>query len=73
MKKIIFLITLLGILILGGMVLGKNLSSIKGSKVSAVLKSFNGQKLYKAKLAIDGMWCSSCAVGAQYNLKAIDG
>jgi|GEM_PF-3927599 len=73
MKKVILLILVLGVAILGGIVLKGNVSGIKGSKVSAILGSSTGQRLYKAELAIDEMWCASCAVGAEYNLKAIDG
>lgn len=73
MKKIIILIAILGIATLGGAVLIKNISGPNSNKISTVLGSLGGKRLRKATLSIDGMWCASCAVGAEYNLKAIDG
>jgi copper chaperone CopZ len=73
MKKIIILIAVLGVVTLGGTVLSKNISGTNDNQVSAILGSLTGQNLRKAELVIDGMWCASCAVGAEYNLKAIEG
>lgn len=73
MKKIIILIAVLGVVTLGGAVLSKSISGTNGNQASAILGSLTGQNLRKAELAIEGMWCASCAVGAEYNLKAIEG
>ncbi len=74
MKKIIILITILGIVIWGGTLWSKNTATPNSNTTPAVLGSLKGkQQLHKATLLIDGMWCSSCAVGAEYNLKAIEG
>ncbi len=72
MRKIIFLIVVLSTAILGG-IMTKNRISGSNNGVSAVLGSLNGRQLYKAELSIEGMWCTSCAVGAEYNLKAVGG
>lgn len=73
MRKIIILIAVLGTAVLGGTVLSKNISGTSSNRISAVLGSLRGEKLRKANLTIDGMWCASCAVSAEYNLKAIEG
>jgi copper chaperone CopZ len=73
MKKIIILIATLGVVTLGGTVLSKSISGTNGNQASAILGSLTGQKLRRAELAIDGMWCASCATGVEYNLKAIEG
>lgn len=73
MKKIIVLILVLGIAALGGAILSQSISSSSGNRVAAVPSSLNGKQLHKAELSIDGMWCASCTVGAEYNLKAIEG
>ena len=73
MKKIITIIMVLGIVTVIGGALTKNITGDRGSKTSEILGSLTGQKLRKAELAIEGMWCASCATGAEYNLKAIEG
>lgn len=72
MKKIILIILILSAITFAGMMLERNVPS-GNSKAAVVLSSTNGQKLRKAELVIEGMWCASCAVGAEYSLKAIDG
>lgn len=72
MKKIVILVIVLGIAIVSGLLISKAMG-IKNDNVSRVLGNFSGSKPYKATLAIDGMWCASCAVGAQYSLKSIPG
>lgn len=73
MRKTIILILVLSIATLGGVVLSKNISGTNGNKVSAVLGSLKGKQVHKATLSIEGMWCASCAVGAEYSLKALEG
>lgn len=73
MRKIIILIAVLGIATVAGAILSKSISGTNSKKVSAVLGSLGGKQVYKATLSIDGMWCASCAVSAEYNLKAIEG
>lgn len=73
MKKIITIIVVLSFITFGGGVLVKDITRVRGEKVSDIFGSLTGQKLRKAELAIDGMWCASCATGAEYNLKAIEG
>lgn len=73
MKKITVLIIFLSLLTVGGFVLTQGTSQGVKVRVSAVLSSLISSKTHKATLAIDDMWCASCAVGAQYNLKAIPG
>ena len=73
MKKIITIVIVLGIITVIGGALTKNITGAGGSKTSEMLSSLTGQKLHKAELAIDGMWCASCATGAEYSLKAIEG
>lgn len=72
MKKIAILITVLGIAIVSSLIISEP-AGTKSNNLSKVLSSFSGNKLYKATLAIDGMWCASCAVSAQYSLKGISG
>lgn len=73
MRKITILIIFLSLLTIGGFVLTQGIYQGAKVRVPTVLSSIVGSKIYKATLAIDGMWCASCAVGAQYNLKAIPG
>lgn len=73
MRKITVLIIFLSLLIVGGLVLTQIVSQGTKTRIPAVLSSIIGSKVHKATFAIDGMWCASCAVGAQYNLKAIPG
>lgn len=72
MKKIVILAIVLGTAIASSLLISETMG-IKNDNVSRVLSSFSGNKLYKATLAIDGMWCASCAVSAQYSLKNIPG
>ena len=69
MKKLTIIIFVLMVLSLGGAALSKNISG----KVAGVSSFIVGNNLRKATLSIDGMYCASCAIGSQYNLKAIDG
>lgn len=55
------------------MFLQQSVSKTSGDSVAAVLSSINGQQFRKAELLIEGMWCASCAVGAEYSLKNISG
>lgn len=73
MRKTTVLIILLSVLAIGGLVLSQSFSQGTKAKVPTGLSSLIGSKTYKATLAIDGMWCASCAVAAQYNLKALPG
>lgn len=73
MRKIAVLIILLSVLTAGGLFLTQDVSQRTRTRAPAVWGSFIGSRVHKATLAIDGMWCASCAVGAQYNLKAIPG
>lgn len=73
MKKLLFIILILGVATFGGMAVSRNVSGARGNKMTTVLSTINGQQLRKAELAIEGMWCVSCATGAEYSLKAIDG
>lgn len=72
MKKIAILIIVLGTAIVSSLLISETIST-KNNNVSKVLSSFSGNRLYKSTLAIDGMWCASCAVSAQYSLKSIPG
>ena len=73
MKKIITIVMVLGIITVVGGALTKNITGARGNKTSEILDLLTGQKLHKAELVINGMWCASCATGAEYNLKAIEG
>lgn len=73
MKKIITIVVVLSVIALGGGVLAENITGARDGRVSTMLGSLTGQELRKAELAIDGMWCASCATGAEYNLKVIEG
>lgn len=73
MKKITVLIIFLSLLIVGGLVVTQGIFQETKARVPAVLSSIIGRKMHKAILAIDGMWCASCAVGVQYNLKVLPG
>ncbi len=73
MKKLIISIGILIIIIISGTILKKNLLIEKTGITKGAQTSIIGNNLYKATLSIDNMWCPSCAVGAEYNLKAIDG
>lgn len=73
MRKITVLIIFLSLLTVGSFVLTQGIYQGAKARVPAVLSSIIGSKMYKATLAIDGMWCASCAQAAQYNLKAIPG
>lgn len=73
MKKVTLIIALLGVVTLGGLVFKQNISDTRSGRISTISGSFAGEKLHKATLSIDGMWCASCAVGAQYSLKALEG
>lgn len=72
MKKIVILVIVLGTAIVSSLLISETVG-IKNDNVSRVLNSFSDSRPYKATLAIDGMWCASCAVSAQYNLKSITG
>ncbi|MBI2010241.1 MAG: heavy-metal-associated domain-containing protein [Candidatus Chisholmbacteria bacterium] len=73
MRKIITLLAVLGITTLGGVILSQSVSGTSNNRVAAVLGSLGGERLHKATLSIEGMWCATCAVAAEYNLKAIEG
>ncbi len=73
MRKITILIAILGATTFLGVVLTKTLSGTDSNRASSILGSLSGNKIHKATLSIDGMWCTSCAVAAGYNLKAIEG
>lgn len=72
MKKIVILVTILGTAIATSLLLSGAME-IRNNNVSTVARSSSGSGLHKATLAIDGMWCASCAVSAQYSLKGISG
>lgn len=73
MKKLIIVILVLSAVTFGGVVLSRSISGARGSKAITVLGLVNGQRLHKAELSIEGMWCASCATGAEYSLKEIEG
>ncbi|MBI2267883.1 MAG: cation transporter [Candidatus Blackburnbacteria bacterium] len=45
----------------------------QSKSVSSILSSFSNSRPHKTTLRIDGMWCTSCAVSAQYSLKSLPG
>jgi copper chaperone CopZ len=72
MKKIIYLISFLGAIVVIGVFLQQKWRTNSKKVISAESYSKN-KSLRKAVLSIEGMWCSSCAVGAQYSLKNLNG
>lgn len=73
MRKIVVSITILGVATLAGIVFSRKISGTISGQSLVVAIFPTGQKLHKATLSIDGMWCASCAVGAQYSLKSLEG
>lgn len=73
MSKLVMIIIILLIATVGGTLLNKSASGEKTDILSEVKQVVAGDNLHKTTLAIDGMWCASCAIGSEYNLKAIDG
>lgn len=73
MSKLFIIIIILLIAAVGGTVLNKSVSEMKIAVPSETKQVLANNSLYKATLTIDGMWCASCAVGSEYNVKAIDG
>ena len=73
MKTLIITIAVLSILTLSGIALTKNGLRDNYQPAAAALNLPPGRNLRRAELAIEGMWCASCATGAEYNLKAITG
>lgn len=71
MRKIAVLIIFLSLLTAGSLVLTQGIFQGTKVKVPVVLSSIIGSRMHKATLAIDGMWCASCAVSAQYSLKSL--
>lgn len=72
MKKMIIIILALILVTFGGVVLNKSIAKTNDSQPTSRFSLLTG-KYHQATLAIEGMWCASCATGAEYNLKAIEG
>lgn len=73
MRKIVVIVAVLAVVTLGGIFFNQRSSIIGGKRSPEIASLFTGENLHKATLSIKGMWCSSCAVGAQYSLKSIEG
>ena len=73
MKKNILILVVLGTIAILGSVLVKNVTNARASNALDLIKSISGKGLRKTELSIEGMWCTSCATGAEFNLKEIDG
>lgn len=76
MKKIIIPIILI-VIALGGFITFRAISvsqiESKSQNQKEIAQVLPISDLRHATLAIDGMWCSSCAVGAEYALKEKQG
>lgn len=73
MNKLLIVIIILLVAVVSGALLNKSISGQKRVALSEIKQVLADNNLHKATLTIDGMWCASCAVGSEYNLKAIDG
>lgn len=72
MKKLI-LISVTLILLVGALVAGRAFLGPDQSEAVPASTPESTQNLRSLTLKIDGMWCSSCAVGAEYALKEKQG
>lgn len=73
MRKIIGFIIILAVVTLGGIAIADKNSRAEVAVEPAVSVPPAGSQLNKATLSIEGMWCSSCATGAEYSLKELEG
>lgn len=73
MRKIITITLALILITFGGAILSKSIVKTNDSKSTVGGLSLLTGQHHKSTLAIEGMWCASCATGAEYNLKAIEG
>lgn len=71
MKKIyISLIILILVFGLGWVITKKNSSTfVKETAISEIQQNTESKTLHQATMKIEGMWCASCATGAEYSLK----
>jgi copper chaperone CopZ len=73
MRKMTVVIVILSLAALAGVVLNRHVAATRALRSEPTQAAVVKTGLRRAELSIKGMWCVSCATGAEYSLKAIEG